>query len=90
MILDVLANKPPYADILDRHFFIAALRAQIGTTITQNSYEAFKNVGFQWLSNDSLWQHIIYLFEEVYHLTKNWTSYNNRYASESQSYHLRS
>ena len=72
IIFDILTKKITYSDTMDIHFFMAGLRAQLGTTTAQYGYEAYKNVGFDKVRNDSLSKSIVYLFEEVYESTNKW------------------
>ena len=65
---------------MDTHFFRGGLRAQIRNELSQSSYEAFKNAGFEVVQNDTLRKSIIYLFEEAYEFTDKWATYNNEYA----------
>ena len=89
IILQFFEEKLPYSDTLDNYFFTALLRGQPGIYATPNSYEAFKNAGFDKVLDENLTRSIIRLFEEVYRGVEEWRTYGNQYAVNDHPYWMK-
>ena len=66
IVMNAMENKLPYSDSLNIHFHVARRRGVVLFIMNRDGYEALKNTGFDILSNESLKNEIIYLFEVIY------------------------
>ena len=69
IILSVLDKKLPYSDSLTSHFDNVSHYGIFGTFLSYASYEGLKNAGFDIISEESLRNEILNLFEETYRST---------------------
>jgi len=65
IIISVIENRDEYSDTLDYHFHKAQVNGY-RFTLSKAGYEAFKNTGFEIITNEALQKDVIKLFEVVY------------------------
>ena len=66
IVLHAMEKKLPYADSMNIHFHVARRRGVVLFIMNRDGYEALKNTGFDILSNETLKNEIVYLFELIY------------------------